>query len=384
METQATTPAPDGEIVAAMSGGVDSSVAALLLARAGARVRGLFMKNWRDDDPRAACEAREDFVAAAAAADVLKIDLEVADFSAQYRERVFAPFLAATKRGDTPNPDVLCNSQIKFGALLDYARAAGATAVATGHYARIEESEDGPRLLKGEDSAKDQSYFLHRLSRAQLARARFPLGGMLKREVRAVARAAGLGNWDRKDSVGICFVGRRRFDDFLARFVSETPGEIIAVDGEVIGRHRGLGFYTIGQRQGLKIGGRGQAWFVAGKDRAANRLLVAQGADHPSLFCARVEIADCHWIAASPRDFSPAAAAAEIDPLALPRANWVYAARLRHRQEPASCALDPVTSERATIHFPQPQRAAAPGQYGVIYDGNVCLGGGVVCEPGAV
>ena len=351
---------PGAKIAVALSGGVDSAAAAHLLKEAGADIFAVFMKNWEDDDTAAACHDKDDLVSAAAAAEVLGAELHVANFAAEYKARVFSPFLRDLRAGLTPNPDVLCNSEIKFEAFRRCAKEMGAQFAATGHYARIEETGGAARLLKGEDSAKDQSYFLHRLSAAQLADFIFPLGGMHKADVRAAARAAGLGNWARKESMGICFIGARHFGDFLQNYIPPAAGEMQTPEGAKIGEHCGLAYYTIGQRRGLKIGGGGAPWFVVGKRRRENILLVAQG-EHPLLYSSRVKIKDAHWIAGAP-----------------PRANWVFSARLRHRQSPASCTLIHAGEKTAEIAFAAPQRAAAPGQYAVIYDGNVCLGGGVI------
>ena len=354
-------------VTVGVSGGVDSAVAALLLQKAGACVSGVFMRNWRDDDEAAACHDKADFHAAAAVADKLNMELEVADFAQEYRERVFAPFLESLRRGDTPNPDVLCNAEIKFDAFRHFAEKNGADFVATGHYARVrrglgDSAAQDVALLKGEDSAKDQSYFLHRLTRAQLERAVFPLGGMMKADVRRLAREAGLPNWNRKDSVGICFIGERPFREFLERFIPPKPGAMVDADsGRQVGKHAGLAYYTLGQRKGLGIGGAGEGWFVAGKKQAENVLEVVCGAEHPRLRAARVSAADAHWISGAP-----------------PKINWVYAARLRHGQVPASCTLTRADADGMDIAFAAPQRAPAPGQFAVIYDGNVCLGGGVI------
>lgn len=353
-------------IVVALSGGVDSAVTALLLAQAGARVHTVFMQNWQEGDETAACHDKDDLISAAAAAEALSLPFEVANFAATYRERVFAPFLQELQRGRTPNPDVLCNSEVKFAAFCDYAAATGAEAIATGHYARIAHDSEGWKLYKGEDSAKDQTYFLHRLQQRQLAVALFPLGGMHKAQVRQLARRAALGNWQRKDSTGICFIGARRFDAFIARFLPPAAGEMRDENDRVVGTHRGLQFYTIGQRRGLGIGGAGAPWFVAAKEPQGNILRVVQGATHPLLYTQRVQVEDAHWIAG------------------MPRQHWVYAARLRHRQLPASCTLSAVSAHTATIEFAEPQWASAPGQYAVLYDGNVCLGGGVISESPAV
>lgn len=351
------------EVVVALSGGVDSAVAALTLINAGARVRAVFMKNWHDEDEDAGCHDKGDLIAAAAAADCLGVDFDMVNFAEDYRRRVFEPFLAELRGGGrTPNPDVLCNSEIKFAAFYDYARANGAAAIATGHYARNDFLNGRRRLLRGEDSAKDQTYFLHRLTAAQLDGAIFPLGGMHKTDVRAAARAAGLENWARKDSTGICFIGERRFPEFLSRYLEKTPGDIVDDKERRVGRHDGLPFYTIGQRRALGIGG-GGPWFVFGKDKEKNLLRVVNDGAHPLLFCQTVRMENLHWIGGD-----------------APPSRWVYSARLRHRQPPDSCTLVESAANGATIVFAAPQRAATPGQYAVLYDGNVCLGGGVVGE----
>src|SRR5437879_9216399 len=274
-------------VVVGMSGGVDSAVGALLLKRAGHDVVGLFMKNWEDDDDEEHCSSREDLVDAAAAAERISIDIEAVNFAAEYRERVFASFLAEYRAGRTPNPDVLCNAEIKFKAFLDHAIAMGAQRIATGHYARVRESAGRFELLKAVDSAKDQSYFLHRLTQAQLARVVFPLGELRKTEVRGIARQAGLHNFAKRGSTGICFVGERPFREFLNRYLPRKPGPMRTPEGKTVGEHIGLSFYTIGQRKGVGIGGMkdsaGGAWYVCGKDLAKNELIVVQGHDHPRL-----------------------------------------------------------------------------------------------------
>jgi tRNA-specific 2-thiouridylase len=380
------------KVVVGMSGGVDSSVAAWLLKQQGFDVVGLFMKNWEDDDTDEHCTTRADLVDAASVADVIGIDLEAVNFAAEYRERVFAHFLTEYRAGRTPNPDVLCNSEIKFRAFLDHALALGADAIATGHYARVRRVGDGaaeplrtaddeagassgpgsrPRveLLKALDAGKDQSYFLHRLTQAQLAPVLFPLGELQKRDVRAIARREGIPTWAKKDSTGICFIGERPFREFLARYLPRTPGPMRTPDGAEVGRHEGLAYYTLGQRQGLGIGGTkdgGAApWFVAGKDMAANTLVVVQGHDHPRLYRDTVDATALHWIAGAP----PAA-----DVLAR------LGAKTRYRMPDAPCALalDAEGGGRAT--FASPQWAPTPGQYLVLYDGDLCLGGGVIVE----
>ena len=346
-------------ISVALSGGVDSAVAAWILKQHGAEVSAVFMKNWEDDDNDSGCHDKDDLIAAAAAAAALDIPLDVMNFAAEYRAQVFAPFLRALKNGLTPNPDVLCNSEIKFEAFRRYAKENSAEYIATGHYARIIKNVDSVQLLKGEDSAKDQSYFLHRLTAAQLADSIFPLGEKHKQDVREIARRAALGNWARKDSVGICFVGEKPFAEFLQRYLPPAVGEMQTPEGKVVGAHQGIAFYTIGQRRGLGIGGGGDAWFVVGKRRRDNVLIVVQGESHPLLYSSQLKLTDCHW-------------------LVPPQTNRVYAARLRHQHEPAGCVLTDIENKNAALHFAEPQRAAAPGQYAVVYDGNVCMGGGEI------
>src|SRR4051812_10198799 len=280
------------KVVVGMSGGVDSSVAALLLKRAGHEVTGLFMKNWEDDDNDEYCSTREDLIDAAAAADVIGIELEAVNFAAEYKDRVFAEFLREYSAGRTPNPDVLCNAEIKFKAFLDHAMRLGADKIATGHYART----DGKRLLRGKDAGKDQSYFLHRLNQAQLARVLFPVGELKKSEVRQIALEAKLPNHAKKDSTGICFIGERPFREFLNRYLPKAPGPIVDDKARAIGEHIGLAFYTIGQRKGIGIGGAGEPWYVANKNLEANELVVVQGHDHPLLMKRNLSAADTSWV----------------------------------------------------------------------------------------
>ena len=359
-----------GRIIVGLSGGVDSSVAALLLKRAGYEVVGLFMKNWEDDDTEEYCSTRQDLVAAVAAADAIGIDMEVANFSAEYRDRVFAEFLREYQAGRTPNPDVLCNSEIKFKAFLDHARELGADKIATGHYAQIREFQGKVQLLRGEDGNKDQSYFLYRLNQAQLSRAVFPIGHLYKREVRQIARDAGLPNHDRKDSTGICFIGERPFRQFLARYLPRQPGEICILGTDrVIGRHEGLMYYTLGQREGLGIGGvKGapeEPWFVAVKDMAANRLYVVQGHEHPALQAQALTARDLTWCAGE----------TDTDQ---PHCHWVYAAKTRYRQPDAACQVDTIDTNSCQVVFAAPQWAVTPGQSLVLYESRVCLGGGII------
>ncbi|MBL8482637.1 MAG: tRNA 2-thiouridine(34) synthase MnmA [Rhodocyclaceae bacterium] len=362
-------------VIVGMSGGVDSSVAAMLLKRQGWKVIGLFMKNWEDDDDGEYCSTRQDLVDVAAVCDVLDIDLEVVNFSAEYKERVFAEFLREYRAGRTPNPDVLCNAEIKFRAFLDHALGMGADRIATGHYAQVRafESETGveQQLLKAEDGGKDQSYFLHRLNQRQLAATLFPVGHLYKRDVRRMAADAGLAIHDKKDSTGICFIGERPFKEFLSRYLPPEPGDILNLeDRRPLGRHDGLMYYTIGQRKGLQIGGvKGMqdaagdhdAWFVAGKDVERNELFVVRGHDHPALLRDHVSAADLSWVAGR-----------------APHTNWVYAAKTRYRQPDAPCSIDHVDAQTMDVGFAVPQWAPAPGQSLVIYESKVCLGGGVI------
>jgi len=358
-------------IVVGLSGGVDSAVSAYLLKRAGHEVIGLFMKNWEGDDDDAYCSANVDFVDAAAVADVLGIEIEHVNFAAEYRERVFAEFLREYRAGRTPNPDVLCNAEIKFKAFLDHALRLGAQTIATGHYARVRERDGRFELLKGLDPLKDQSYFLHRLNQAQLSRTRFPVGELPKTEVRRIAAEIGLPNAQKKDSTGICFIGERPFREFLNRWLNHEPGPIRDERGRTVGRHVGLSFYTLGQRQGLGIGGvkeRGAArggaehapWYVAGKDLAANVLQVVQGHDHAALQSRRLWADDCSWVAGH----APAPGR--------------YGAKSRYRQADAACSLVLPAAGGIRLDFDAPQWAVTPGQSAVLYDGEVCLGGGVI------
>jgi tRNA-uridine 2-sulfurtransferase len=359
-------------IVVGLSGGVDSSVAAWLLKKAGHEVVGIFMKNWEDDDTDQYCSSRQDLIDAASVADVVGIELEAVNFAAEYRDRVFASFLREYAAGRTPNPDVLCNSEIKFRSFLDHARAQGADRIATGHYARLSHGAGGVELLRATDTSKDQTYFLHQLAQEQLASAMFPVGEMTKRQVRALAREHGIPTYAKKDSTGICFIGERPFREFLARYLPKQSGQMRTPEGVVVGHHQGLAYYTLGQRQGLGIGGThggsSEPWFVAGKDRENNTLLVVQGHGDRRLYSRIVETGPMHWIAGTP-----------------PRTSRL-AAKTRYRMPDASCILEAVESmagsdspdRRWRALFDAPQWAPTSGQYLVIYDGDVCLGGAVI------
>ncbi len=352
-------------VVVGISGGVDSSVAALLLVEQGYDVHGVFMKNWDDSyDTGAYCTAADDVRDAREVCDALGIPLHTVNFTREYRERVFAHFLLELERGRTPNPDILCNSEIKFKAFLAHARRLGADAIATGHYARRIERDGRSLLLKGLDPGKDQSYFLHALSQAQIARALFPVGHLFKREVRTLAERAGLITHDKKDSTGICFIGERDFREFIARFLPARPGPLLTPEGETVGEHQGLAFYTLGQRQGLKIGGRkggsGEPWFVAGKDPRRNALIVVQG-EHPLLYARGLRASGLGWIAGEP-----------------PGAPFACRAKTRYRQPDQACTITRLAEDGCEVVFEAPQRAVTPGQSVVLYDGETCLGGGVI------
>ena len=389
-------------VVVGLSGGVDSAVSAYLLKQQGYEVIGIFMKNWEDDDDSEYCSTRQDWLDAASVADVLGIDIEHVNFAADYKDRVFAEFVREYQAGRTPNPDILCNAEIKFKAFLDHAMRLGASKIATGHYARVRCVDDAGQalpvasaqlgdgrfeLLKGLDPLKDQSYFLHRLNQAQLSKTLFPVGELPKTEVRRIAAEIGLPNAKKKDSTGICFIGERPFREFLNRYIQKEPGPIKDDTGRTIGQHVGLSFYTLGQRQGLGIGGvkakgaqRGggehSPWFVARKDMAKNTLWVVQGHDHPWLLSHDCQVDDASWVAGTPP--TPGA----------------YAAKTRYRQADAPCELETLgglpsgtaalfqapsrVGERFALRFAQPQWAVTPGQSAVLYDGDVCLGGGVL------
>jgi tRNA-specific 2-thiouridylase len=352
-------------VVVGLSGGVDSAVTAWLLKQQGHEVVGIFMKNWEADDDDEYCSSNEDFVDAAAVADVIGIELEHVNFAAEYKDRVFAEFLREYAAGRTPNPDVLCNAEIKFKAFLDHALRLGAHKIATGHYARVRETDRRFELLKGLDPAKDQSYFLHRLTQAQLARTLFPVGELAKTEVRAIAERIGLPVASKKDSTGICFIGERPFREFLKRWLHQQPGVIEDERGRAIGKHVGLSFYTLGQRQGLGVGGvkagggEHAPWYVARKDLQRNVLVAVQGHAHPALMSHTLAAADCSWVAGAP------------PPVGL------LAAKTRYRQADAACRFVP-DAAGFRLQFERAQWAVTPGQSAVLYDGAVCLGGGVI------
>ncbi len=351
-------------VIVGMSGGVDSSVAALLLLEQGYRVEGLFMKNWDEDDGTEYCTARADLADAQAVCDRIGIHLHTANFAAEYWDRVFEHFLAEYSAGRTPNPDILCNKEIKFKAFLDYAIELGADFIATGHYARVRQNNSQGELLKGLDPNKDQSYFLHAVNGEQFAKTLFPVGELPKTRVREIAREQGLVTHDKKDSTGICFIGERRFKDFLQRYLPAQPGAIEDVDGRVLGEHHGLMYHTIGQRQGLGIGGihggGDEPWYVVEKDLMRNVLIVAQGTDHPRLYKNALRLSQIHWISGE-----------------APKLPLRCRAKTRYRQPDQDCIVS-VSEGDYVVHFDQPQRAITPGQSAVLYLDDVCLGGGVI------
>jgi tRNA-uridine 2-sulfurtransferase len=360
-------------VVVGLSGGVDSAVTAYLLKKQGYEVIGIFMKNWEGDDDDEFCSSNIDFVDAAAVADVLGIEIEHVNFAAEYKDRVFAEFLREYSAGRTPNPDILCNAEIKFKAFLDHAMRLGAEKIATGHYARVRlnDATNKYELLKGLDNTKDQSYFLHRLNQAQLSKTLFPVGELHKTEVRHIADEIGLPNAKKKDSTGICFIGERPFREFLNRYIANQPGKIKDETGRTVGQHVGLSFYTLGQRQGLGIGGVKGApevpWFVARKDMASNTLIAVQGHDHPLLLSHKLTALDVSWVAGEPPKNSSEAGN--------------YAAKTRYRQADSACALGTavsLTQQGFSLDFSDAQWAVTPGQSAVLYDGEVCLGGGVI------
>jgi tRNA-specific 2-thiouridylase len=349
-------------VIVGLSGGVDSAVAALLLVEQGLEVQGLFMSNWDEEDVY--CTQAQDYQDARAVARLLGIPLHRANFAADYRARVFDYFLAEHRAGRTPNPDVLCNREVKFGVALRHARRLGASHFATGHYARLRHAGADVQLLKAADAAKDQTYFLHAVQRADLGQALMPIGDYTKVQVRERARAAGLPVFDKPDSTGICFIGERPFREFLRQYLDETPGRIESPSGEHLGTHCGLAFYTLGQRGGLGLGGRRESeaapWYVAAKDISRNVLIAVQGHDHPLLCARELQCEGLHWLV------TPPSAARRCT------------VRVRHRHTDQPALLEPRADGTARILFDEPQRALTPGQFAVAYDGDLCLGGGTI------
>ncbi len=352
-------------VIVGMSGGVDSSVAALLLLQQGYQVEGLFMKNWEEDDTEEYCSATTDLADAQSVSDQLGIKLHTVNFSTEYWDRVFAYFLEEYRSGRTPNPDILCNKEIKFKAFLDYALEIGADYIATGHYARINHAYTNQiQMLKGCDNNKDQSYFLYTLGQKQLSKSFFPVGELKKSVVRKLAKEAGFDTATKKDSTGICFIGERKFKDFLQRFIPAQPGEIVTPEGEIIGEHQGLMYYTLGQRQGLGIGGLKTAtdepWFVVAKDLENNYLIAGQGHQHPLLLKKQLYASQLHWVVGT-----------------APADHFTCKAKIRYRQAEESCQVQ-IINQQAIVCFDQQQRAITPGQSIVFYDKEICLGGGII------
>jgi len=353
-------------VAVGMSGGVDSSVTAWRLKEAGLEVIGLFMKNWEDEDDDEYCSTRQDFLDAVAAAETIGIDIQAVNFAAEYKDRVFADFLREYQAGRTPNPDVLCNAEIKFKAFLDHAMATGADCIATGHYAQLQLTSQGTfSLIRAADASKDQTYFLHRLNQSQLARTIFPIGDLPKTKVREIAKSIGLPNAAKKDSTGICFIGERPFREFLNRYLPTSPGPMKTPSGRVVGQHMGLAFYTLGQRKGLGIGGDkagdGSPWFVIEKDLAANTLIVDQGHDAPGLLSHALSAIDASWVSGS-----------------APEDDGQLSAKTRYRQPDAACHLRAPDAATFALDFDEAQWAVTPGQSAVVYRGPVCLGGGII------
>jgi tRNA-specific 2-thiouridylase len=359
-------------IVIGLSGGVDSSVAALLLKQQGYEVSAIFMKNWNEDDDEDYCPAEEDFADAQSIAAVLNIPFHGVNFAPEYWDNVFAYFLAEYKAGRTPNPDILCNKEIKFKVFLDYALSQGAEKIATGHYARVKEENGQFYLLKGKDNNKDQTYFLYTLGQYPLSKTLFPVGELDKSEVRSLAEEHHLATWDKKDSTGICFIGERNFNDFLSRYLPAQPGDMVTPEGEIVGRHKGLMYHTLGQRKGLGIGGRkssddksGQPWFAAKKDIENNRLIIVQGKDHPLLYSQSLTASDLHWVSGQ-----------------APETPFQCRAKTRYRQPDQDCVITRLDQSdnpgKCVVEFASPQFAITPGQSVVFYQDEVCLGGGVI------
>ena len=352
-------------VIVGMSGGVDSSVAALLLKRAGHDVTGIFMNNWEEKDEFGVCTSEPDWADVRAVCDLIGIPCYSVNFAREYRERVFSHFLEEYRKGRTPNPDVLCNREIKFGVFLSFAEKLGAEKVATGHFAKVERGGQGWQLRRAKDENKDQTYFLYMLGQHALSKAMFPVGDLTKGEIRQIARDAGIPVSEKKDSTGVCFIGERNFKKFLSGYLPAQPGDMVTVDGRIVGRHDGLMYYTLGQRRGLGIGGSGDGrrWFVVAKDLERNRLVVDQGEDSPLLYTSRADGGECTWLAGFPP-------VEEDRPLRCQ-------VRLRHRQPLQDCSII-LRGDRVQIDFDRPQRAVTPGQSAVFYDGEVCLGGAIV------
>jgi tRNA-specific 2-thiouridylase len=347
------------KIVVGMSGGVDSSVAALLLKEQGHEVIGLFMKNWEENDPEGRCMSSHDFEDVVKVCDQIGIPYFSVNFVKEYWDGVFSHFLEELKQGYTPNPDVLCNREIKFKLFLEKAMELGADYLATGHYCRIHED----KLLKSADLDKDQTYFLYTLQARTLSKVIFPVGGLNKKEVREIAKKNGLATAEKKDSTGICFIGERNFRQFISNYIPYQPGDFKTLTGDAVGKHHGVAYYTIGQRKGLGIGGKGDAWFVVGKDIEKNVVIVQQGSDHPALYRSSLTATEGSWVSGQP-----------------PALPFRCHAKIRYRQPDQECVIEKIEDGRIFVSFPMPERAITPRQSIVFYDGEICLGGAVI-EP---
>jgi tRNA-specific 2-thiouridylase len=353
-------------VVVGMSGGVDSSVSAFLLKEQGYRVLGLFMKNWEEQDENGTCHSADDYNDAMRVCEQIGIPCYSVNFVKEYQEQVFAHFLAEFRAGHTPNPDILCNREIKFKVLLQKAIELGADFLATGHYCQLEQRNGEVLLLRGKDPAKDQSYFLYAVTEKALRQVLFPVGGMLKQELRTLAKQMGLATADKRDSTGICFIGKRDFKEFLSHYIPPTPGDFEDLCGNVVGRHDGSAYYTIGQRKGLAIGGAGEAWFVVAKESHRNVVVLAQGAEHPALYCDSLTATELSW----------------ISPRGAPATPFSCTAKVRYRQPDQPCVVERIEQGRAHISFLIPQRAVTPRQSIVFYSDTACLGGGMIESPG--
>jgi tRNA-specific 2-thiouridylase len=351
-------------VAVGMSGGVDSSVAALLLKQQGYNVIGLYMKNWEETDDNGVCRSAKEYDDVALVADAIGIPCYTVNFTKEYRRDVFAHFLQELAEGHTPNPDILCNKEIKFKQLLQKALELGADYLATGHYARVGQDLHGPQLLKGADASKDQSYFLYAMPPAALKQVLFPLGHLLKKDVRTIARAHGLATADKDESMGICFIGERNFKPFVGQYIQYRKGNLETLSGQVVGQHDGTAFYTIGQRKGLGIGGKGDAWFVVDKSVERNAVIVAQGANHPALFSDALEAQELSWISHREQQTFP----------------WRVRAKIRYRQPDQECLIEKIEEGTAYVSFCEPQRAITLRQSIVFYDGDICLGGGMISK----
>jgi tRNA-uridine 2-sulfurtransferase len=352
-------------VVVGMSGGVDSSVSALLLKQQGYRVIALFMKNWEEQDEQGICRSASDYDDVRRVCEHLDIPYYTVNFVEEYRKQVFSQFIADFKEGLTPNPDILCNREIKFKAFLDKAMELGADFLATGHYCQNFKNHDNHYLVKGQDPRKDQTYFLYTINNSILQKVLFPIGGLEKSEVRKLARQHLLATSDKKDSTGICFIGERHFRTFLSQYVAIQPGNFETLQGKIVGKHLGAAYYTLGQRKGLGIGGAGEAWFVVGKEMSRGAVLVEQGADHPALYCDELIAAQLSWVAEKP-----------------PALPFSCNSKVRYRQDDQLCEIQKIENGQARVTFANPQRAVTPGQSIVFYDGTICLGGGIIQKAG--